>query len=225
MKSDRPHPIYVEVLGVAGSGKSSLAKALANSGHIQPPFIGVSNPRHLVVVLRVLPLLWPLLVSNLTRSPRMTWPDFKLMAYVTGWREFLRGQPEYGDSTLVLDQGPLYALGRLEAKELGVASTPRFRVWWDEMLSAWAGEISLIVWLDAANDQLIQRINRRPQDHTIKGVSTDEANRFLDHYRKVFTRLLKRVEELGGGDVVRVDTTNLDPDELVEQVQDLIRGS
>lgn len=223
MNTRAAHPIFVEIIGVAGSGKSSLARALVSNGYAQPPFISASNPRHLAVMLRALPRLWVLLAQNLIRHPRMTWADFKLMAYVTGWREFLRGLPEYDDSALVFDQGPLYALGRLEAKGLGIASTDTFERWWVEMLSVWAAEISLIVWVDATDEQLIKRINQRSQDHAMKGRPPGEGNRFVGHYREVFTRLLTRVEELEGTDVVRFDTTQHDTDELATRVQDWIR--
>lgn len=223
MKPPDIRPILVEIIGVAGTGKSSLARALASDGYTEPPFISASNPRHLVVLLRALPRLWAHFVGNLARRPRMSWADFKLMAYVTGWREFLRGSPEYRDSTLIFDQGPLYALGRLEAKGLGVASTPTFRRWWDEMLSAWAAEISLVIWLDAADAELARRINQRSQGHVIKGRPIEESDRFLRHYRDVFAEVLRRVES-EATEVVRFDTTTLDLEELTDTARNLIRS-
>jgi deoxyadenosine/deoxycytidine kinase len=224
MNSGGTRPISVEIIGVAGSGKSSLARALAGNSYTRPPFISASDPRHLAVILRVLPRLWPLLVQGVTRSPRMSWADFKLMAYITGWREYLTRLPEARESTLVFDQGPLYALGRLEAKGLGMASTPAYQRWWDEMLSLWAAEISMVVWLDATEEQLLDRINRRPQDHEIKGRPDDESSKFIGHYREVFRRLLARIEELGAAEVVSFDTTALDTDQLSELVQELVRN-
>ena len=223
MNSSAANPFFVEIIGVAGSGKSSLARALANSGYVTPPFISASNPRHLAVILRVLPRLWLLVTQNLARSPRMSWADFKLMAYVTGWRKFLDDHPDLRNSTLVFDQGPLYALGRLEAKGLGIASTPTFRRWWDEMLSSWAADISLIVWVDATDERLIERISRRSKGHAVKGRPADESSRFIAHYREVFARMLARVEEANAADVVRFDTTTLDTGELAERVERLIR--
>lgn len=218
------HPVIIEILGIAGSGKSSLARALLDGGYVRPPFISASNPQHLIVMLRSLPRLWPLIAQNLTRPPRMTWADFKLMAYITGWRSFLQGLPGYHDQTLVFDQGPLYALGRLEARGLGIVSTRNFRRWWDEMLSVWANEMSLVVWLDAGDAHLLDRINERSQNHTIKDRPVEEGARFIGRYRKVFTFLLSRVEVLSTTEVFRFDTTNLSTVELAERVHDWVRN-
>ena len=214
----------VEIIGVAGSGKSSLARALEGQGYFGPPFISASNPRHLAVMLRSLPRLWLLVAHNLIRRPRFSWADFKLMAYITGWRQFLGTTPGLSASTLVFDQGPLYALGRLEAKGLGIASTRTYERWWREMLRSWAAEISLIVWVDATNEKLLERINERPQDHAIKGLPTDDGIRFIDHYRTVFNRLLALVEKQDASEIARFDTTTLDTDRLAQLVGKLVRN-
>lgn len=220
MKSPGP-PGLIELVGVAGSGKSSVASALYDDAYVQPPFISARNPRHLMQLLLAIPELSPLLILGLLRKPRTTWADFKLMVYVTRWRGFFLRRIENHDGPVVFDQGPLYALARLEAKGLGIGSTEAFRRWWGRMLTKWAKEMSLVIWLDATNEDLIRRINERAGSHTIKGAPTREATRFLDHYRTVFANLLRRVEQQGA-EVVRVDTSDMERSEVVDSVRRLL---
>ena len=222
MKSSVNDMTLVEIVGVAGSGKSSVISALDETTYISAPFISARDPRHLMLVARAIPELSRLLVRNLTRTPRMTWADFKLMAYIASWRTFLRNRQEYSGRPVVFDQGPLYALARLEAKGLGVASTPAFRRWWETKISMWADEMSLVVWLDATDAQLFNRINERSQDHIIKGSPFPEAVQFLDHYRSVFAEVIGRVEQSRNVKVVHVDTSEMKPDEVVARIRSLI---
>lgn len=152
----------------------------------------------------------------------MTWADLKLMVYVTRWRAFFLSRVESHEGPIVFDQGPLYALARLKAKGLGIASTPAFLRWWEKMVTMWAGEMSLVIWLDASNEELLRRINERDGDHIIKGAPNDEGIVFLDHYRGVFEDVLDRVERSAGVEVVRMDTSEMGRDEVVHSVQALL---
>lgn len=204
-----PRPFLVEVTGVAGSGKSTLARLLADRapGARLAEFIQTRDPRHLALTARALPRLLPILLANLAMPPRLSWADVKLLVYVTAWGRVLDG-PRYAAGITVLDQGPLYALVRLRAQARGVTRSASFSRWWDAALERWAEAISAVVALDADDDALLRRIDRRDQAHATKGRSEDAARAFLDRYRALFEELLVRLERPGGPEILRVDTTS-----------------
>lgn len=216
----RDTPTLVEITGVAGSGKSTLTSALQgiDESYQRAEFIHTRNPRHLLYLLGSLPRLLPILVPGLVRRPRMRWADVKLMAYVTAWSKFLARRPEYSSGIVLLDQGPVYSLVRLEAKALGVTTSDVFRRWWREMLAVWATELSLIVWLDAADDLLRSRINQRPQSHVIKDDTVDTGRQFITHYRSVFQQALDDIEQSGTAEVLRFQTDDTPADRIAGEV-------
>lgn len=212
-------PFLVEVTGVAGAGKSTLTSVLSadSEGYRLAEFIHTRRPTHLFYLARTFPRLLPVVVPGLIRRPRMSWADFKLMAYVTGWSHYLDRQPEYSDGIVLLDQGPIYALVRLKAKGLGAASSSHFQRWWSEMLARWSSTLSVIIWLDAADSLLQDRINERAQSHTIKGESGETGQQFIARYRALFAEIFRDVEQ-GGVELLCFDTSDTSTDEIATKV-------
>ena len=214
----------VEILGVAGAGKSTLAARLAGDAGVEmADFIHTRRPSHLLEVVRGIPRLLPILVAGLARSPRMSWPEWKLLVYVTRWRSVLDRRTPAG-TVLLFDQGPLYALVRLEAEGKAFTTRPAFERWRDEMVPGWANELSVVVFLDAPDAVLWDRINVRPQDHKAKGDEAKAGLRFIARYRRSFEALLRKVEELGGTQVVRFDTGSTTVAQIAERVDAVLRG-
>lgn len=219
-------PCLIEIAGVAGAGKSTLSAALccAEGRYQRGPFIRTRAPSHLVYVLRGLPRLLPVLVANAARPPRMSWPDVKLMAYITGWRDFLTRRYGSSDSAVVLDQGPIYALVRLKAQGRGVAASHPFQRWWNDMLAQWLRTLSVIVWLDAPDDVLRARIDARAKAHTVKGTAADVGQRFITRYRELFDDVLRTVELSDPPRVLRFDTADTPVEQLVTDVRAILES-
>lgn len=216
-------PYLVEVAGVAGSGKSTLAKALlAGDGYVQGEFIHTRSPVHLAYVARSIPRLLPILIAGGMRKPRVSWREFKLMAYVTEWRRFLCNRQRYRNRTVVLDQGPIYALVRLKALDSGIANTRSFHRWWNEMMRSWSDALDDLIWLDAPDHLLLQRIDGRQQAHVVKGERADVSLRFITRYRSMFEDAIRTLEDLGGPPVIRFNTARDAPDRIAAVVNSAV---
>jgi len=222
MKRDRstfPNRCLVEVAGVAGSGKSTLTRSMCeDAGFSVGGFIHTRLPSHLLRVARAVPRLLPILASD-RRRPHMSWPEFKLMVYVTRWRNVLHREMHRRGGVTVLDQGPIYALVRLKAEGKPFTISPAFEAWWEDMLQVWVEELSTVVWLDASDDVLWQRINGRSQLHKKKGEADDEGRRFIDTYRHSFEAVLDRMESSGTPEVLRFDTEEATADQLAARLR------
>jgi broad-specificity NMP kinase len=214
----------IEILGVAGAGKSTLATRLAGGAGVElADFIHTRRPSHLLEVLRGIPRLFPIVFAGLARSPRISWPEWKLLVYVTRWRSFLERRTPSG-TVLLFDQGPLYALVRLEAEGKPFTTRPAFERWRDEMVAGWADELSVVIFLDAPDAVLWDRINERAQDHKAKGEEAKAGLRFIARYRRSFETLLGKVEAAGGPQVVRFDTDSATAAQIAERVDATLRG-
>lgn len=214
-------PYLVEITGVAGAGKSTLCTALcaADAGYERAEFVRTRRPAHLVYVLRSTPRLLPVLAASVVLKPRMSWADVKLMVYVTGWRRFLSRRHNDSDATVVLDQGPIYALVRLKAQDRGVTPSRWFQRWWNEMLAQWVEALSAIVWLDAPDAVLRARIDDRAQPHTVKGAAGAAGQQFIARYRLLFQEVLDHIELAGTPKLWRLDTSDTPVEQLVAEVR------
>lgn len=219
-------PYLVEVAGVAGSGKSTLTRLLCDRDrrYVRAEFIHTRTPSHLGYLARSIPRLLLIVGANLVRKPRLSWADFKLMAYVTEWRRFLCSRSEYRGRIVLMDQGPIYALVRLKAQNKGVSSSPSFLRWWNEMASSWTDALDAIVWLDAADETLRRRIDERTQSHAVKGGSAELSEQFISRYRLLFDELFDLVDRPGGPKLMPFDTSDLLPERIVADVHLLLAG-
>lgn len=220
MQIDDASHTLVEITGVAGSGKSTITSILTDGEYARAPFISARDPKQISLFLRSLPQVVPLIVGNARRPPRMTWADFKLMVYISSWDTYLEKMPS--PETFIFDQGPLYALARLRAKGIGVASTPAFAGWWSEMLGKWLDEISLVIWLDADDNVLLERVNRRDGAHDLRGAPVERAKEFLRRYRTLFAEIESEIQHRGRPELQRIDTGRLGVDDAAEAAIDAV---
>ena len=89
-------------------------------------------------------------------------------------------------------------------------------------MELWAGELGAIVWLDAPDEVLWDRINGRDQWHGTKGERADVGRRFIALYRGLFEDVLHRIEILGGPQIVRFDTSRMSGERLAAEVRSFL---
>jgi thymidylate kinase len=219
-------PYLVEVAGVAGAGKSTLVHLICEreADCHRADFIHARTLEHLGYMAHSLPRSAPILAGNLRGRPRLDWAGFKLIVYATEWHRFLNRKPEYRHGVTLLDQGPIYALVRLKAKGARVTTGARFERWWDETLELWAGELGALVWLDAPDRILMDRINGRDQWHGTKGERDDVGQRFIARYRALFEEVLHRIEIRGGPQILRFDTSRMSSERLAAEIRPFLAG-
>lgn len=205
----------VELVGLAGAGKSTLARELAVETTIQLglPLTRVRSATAQATALA--PFAMPYL-REVRGSAWFTRDEVRGLGYLRAWRKALA---HAGSSTcVVLDHGPLFRLAQLDAFGPPVASTPAFRRWWDVTLDEWADLLDVVVWLDAPEELLVSRIRSRDQRHVLRDADDQAARRFLGRYRASYDRVLDRVRQRSPASVLSLRTDVATPGALALQV-------
>ena len=212
----------VEIVGVAGAGKSTLSRALCEGDGAcrLGPFLDVGRLAHTPYVLHSLIGLIPIVLTGLSRQPRISWREVKLVIYVSEWRRYLSRNCRPDQRMFVLDQGPIYALGRLEAMGKPFLRSAVYRRWRQRMTEAWAKQVNRIIVLDAPDRILVERIGGRIQAHETKGKSPEVGYEFLSRHRHAFDRIIAAMEKLGGPEALRIDSGSLSPSGVAAAVAD-----
>lgn len=215
--------VVVELVGLAGAGKTTLSKALIQqderiqiSGDLKLRKVG-----HLSVFLKQFPFVLPLLLSRGPASRMFTWDEIKSLVYLRAWPDVLRranAMHAQHAQVILLDQGPIFKLATLHAFGPEKLKARDSELWWQRMFEKWAGTLDLAIWLNAPADILVKRINTRQKRHKIKGQNDREAHQFLAQYQASYEHALNQLAAQRRTTVACVDTSQKKIDQVVEEV-------
>jgi thymidylate kinase len=140
------------------------------------------------------------------------------MVYLKGWPRVLRQQTGNNCSAIILDHGPIFKLATLN--EFGPESlkSPELELWWQCMFKQWAGILDLVIWLDAPDRILRERINTRSQNHAIKGKSEQEASKFLKRYRTSYKQILVKLTAYDELKLLEFNTSQASINQIVDKL-------
>ncbi len=213
-----PRPALVELVGAPGAGKSTVFGALreADDRIVTPPILTrrLYAPRfsgHVAVTL-----------ADFTRRgavDRGWYPTLVAMAAALRALPPVLDRWPAADDVMVFDQGPLFTLTRPRLMQ------DRLRGWWDPTFDRWARLLDVVVWLDAPDEVLTERIEGRPKEHRLKGADADRAVGWLARDRELHRRMLERAESAPGGPrVLRFDTAAASPGEVAAETLAAVRA-
>ena len=164
-----------EILGLAGSGKSTIKKILSQNEDLKleiPKEVGV----YLITIL-----------------PRALYIFYKTknIDFVRGYfrfqysMKFLESNRDYKNKKLIFDQGPIFLISMLikevpSLKEYFLDELKKILIYYDE-----------VIYLEASPEALVERITNREQDHRIKNMNVKEQLKFLNDYTEIFNSILE----------------------------------
>ena len=218
-------PLIVELMGLAGAGKTSTAADLhqLGGGIARGDFPDVHKLRSaqffVVNGIVLTPLLLRLRREN---GLRLTRRQAAWMMILTGWPALLQRAPSNDTSVIIVDQGALYMLAELRSYGPECLKGRTAAEWWVTMYCRWARTLDLVIWLDAPDAILMQRIRKRHCGHWAEDKPDDQVVQFLSRFRAGYEHVIGEMAANNGELlVVRIDTACAPKDEVVAQVLSL----
>lgn len=214
--------LVMEIVGPAGAGKTTIARELVRTSKTvflashpsvrspcDAPYF-VSHSVRLVPVFLRLPR---------KRGRSLSRREIAWLAILSGWYRMLQREKPRRCGVILLDQGPVFLLAELHRMGPGVLRDPRLDEWWQRVYCGWATTLDTIVWVDADNADLIERIRNRRKSHLMKERPEAETVEFLERYRAAYEQVISSLTANSPFPrVLRFDTTRERSDEIVDRL-------
>lgn len=208
--------LNLELVGPPGAGKTTICRELIARHEAAAPKPRLRRLRHGPRFVVTAARLFPRVVRCVPREKAVTMLYLDVLAQVLSL-------PKTVDAELyVFDQGPVYHLATIAAPGPMMAVPEHLGSWWKDSLDTWASLLGLVVWLDAPDASLVERIDGREKWHSLKGAPEAAVSRELARRRTLHDGLVTELARRPGGpDVVRFDTSVEGIDEIVNRLKRL----
>ena len=203
-------PLVVELVGPPGAGKSAVARLLAARDPGVVAGLGVDAvPRRLLVRGAL---------DTLGTLAGLPWAESRQAIRLAALHRFVGNGHAPRARVLLLEDGPVLVLSWLDVFRPEAARRPSYRAWRERAARAWATTLGAIVYLDAADDVLVERIRTRAKPHPVKNASDRTAREFIASFRNAFQRVIAEVAPAPAARHLAIRTDR----EPVERVVDAI---
>ena len=212
--------LIIELVGPAGAGKTTLSRVLTERNPMIQigSDIEVRKTKYIPVILRNSVSLLPIFLKSIRNGRLFTWEEIKYLVYLAGWSEVLKQEAVHGAAAILLDHGPVFKLATLNEFGPEILKSDQFANWWDRMFKQWASTLDLVIWLDAPDMILDQRINSRDQRHSVKGKSESEVVDFLARYRTSYEETLAKLRMAGANRLLQFDTSRTSIEQAADEI-------
>jgi broad-specificity NMP kinase len=208
-----PRPHLLELVGPPGAGKTTVLEALLDRGDGVERKPTLRKVEYAGVVASSIAAAAGTVARRRPRRPRLTLEQILVMAYVEAVPRILeRGYLADAD-IIAFDQGAIYFVSRPSLLN------DRLEPWREKVLDTWASLLDVVVWLDAPDQVLTERINSRTEWHRLKGATDETAAQALATTRRVYENAISRLTERGQGPaILRFDTDRRPASEIADAV-------
>jgi shikimate kinase len=205
-------PRLVELAGPPGAGKSTVFRSLLARDDTIEGRPGLRRREHAGVLAKEVVAVLGTLARERYRR-RVTPEQVRMMAYLQALPRVLESSHSPDRRTIAFDQGPAYYLTRPSLAD------ERLARWRSRVVHTWAPLLDIVVWLDAPDALLVERINSREKWHRLKGGPEPNALEVLTESRAAYDQVLREFElPRRGPAILRFDTSRRSADEIADEV-------
>lgn len=215
MTGPKGRAVVVEILGLPGSGKTTITRELSRrDAHVltMHRYRSWGNVgAYVMAAVRLVPG-----IVTAARHGASSRDVRRLIRLASSDAVLRRLRRRRAVGAVVLDQGPVFLLRQISASpRSSVEPIPRYR---SRYLHLYADLLDLVVVLDASDDVLLARTREREKHHRLRDMSEADARHELEAERRSMEATLSELTDAGAAGVRVVDTGTASVDDTIVTV-------
>lgn len=218
MRDGNTRPLTVEIVGLAGAGKTTLIRTLCQQNQKVQEGIRLHKMRTIPFLVSNTLFLLPTFLSHYRHTRWFTWSEVRSMNYLKAWHHALTRQSRRNDFVVVFDHGPIFRLALLREFGPEITRSQLFEQWWDSVLNEWMNTLDILVWLEAPFAILLERAQRRGHWYLSSGISVQEGYKFLRRYQRAYEQIMARLQTNRRLTFLHFDTGQKSPTQIANEV-------
>ncbi|HYY60348.1 MAG TPA: hypothetical protein VE756_03065 [Burkholderiales bacterium] len=212
----RQRAVVVELVGPAGAGKTTLAQGVSAVDSTVRSGLSLWGLPRRRLTRSALALVPTILGATFNRTPLRP-GEMGQMIRLGALRSVVEEEATR-HRVIILDEGPVFALSWLDVF-FSRNGEPVPAAWRRRVVAEWARLLDVVVFIDASDITLADRIRTREKPHMVKGLPDEEIFGFSAGFRRAFERA---IEELAQAGHIVVDTLKTDAAPLDENTAQLM---
>ena len=211
-------PLVLELVGPAGAGKTTLVQVFHQ--RLSQVEIGINPAKitYLPFYIQNILTFMPTYLQHFHHTRWFTPAELRSLVYLNAWHRFLIRQKSNTERLILLDHGPIFRLALLSEFGPAMTTSPKYERWLDSMLNQWGNVLQVIVWVDAPNAVLKNRIQARSRKHRVKQESEEAVYQFLDRYRTSYYHIIDKIIANHDLLVLQFDTYQEKSEQIVDKI-------
>ena len=190
----RNRAVVVELVGPAGAGKTTLAKGVSTADVSVRSGLSLWGLPRRRLAASALALLPTMLGATFNRTPLRA-GELSQMIRLGALRRVVEDEAAK-HRVIILDEGPVFALSWLDV--FFARNGDRVPASWRRRVVAeWATLLDVVVFIDASDITLADRIRTREKPHMVKDLPDAEIFGFSEGYRRAFERAIGELSQAG----------------------------
>lgn len=218
MNIPNKRPRIIEIVGVAGTGKSTLRKAMTQRNERIKPFRFPGNISYMPFLVKMVATFYPLYLRKYRHDRWFTIHEIRNMGYLDTWLSRLRLRSLFRNNIYIIEPGSVYWLSNLQGHGPEITRHPRFQHWWNQAMIHWSSALEAIIWLDAPTDTCFQRISSRDEWHQYKFIPPEKAISLLKFYREYYERLIPQMASLNALKVLTFRSDQMSTEQITDRI-------
>jgi deoxyadenosine/deoxycytidine kinase len=210
--------MIIEMVGICGAGKSTLHRYLYEQ---DKRYVKLPPPKKSVYLPFLFKMIFywaPLYFMRYRDSRFFGVEEIRSMAYLECWLPYLKSEAIKQNIIAILDPGSVYWLSNLRDFDAEITRGPQFQEWWEAMHQRWTNALDAIIWLDAPDEMLYNRVVQRDEWHEVQKQSQDVAISSFARYRDWYGKIIKAVASQRKIKIYTYRTDQISTEQIGEQV-------